>query len=138
MDERLKTHFEVLFGSLKDYQSGLLAGSFTTSGFLILVIGWLLTSKEARSFLGNNASARRLGALALGVGFLVYAAVSWRVFQLSQVAFNDLVVLNYVPQSAYVNHRIAVSTLLLFMAQNALITLVACSLMLNTVHRKTP
>lgn len=132
MDDRLKAHFDVLFGSLKDYQQGLFDGAFKASGLLILVIGWLLTSKEARAYLAGNARARRLCAAALGVGSMVYAAVSWRVFLLSQGVFNDLAALNYLPISAYADHQLQRSTLLILVAQNVLLTLVACYFILGT------
>ena len=132
MDDRLKAHFDVLFGSLKGYQEGLLDGAFKASGFLILVVGWLLTSKEARTYFALNTRARRLGAAALGAGALMYAAVSWRVFLLSQSAFTDLVALAYVPVSAYAPHRIQGTTLLLVVTQNVLLTLLACYFMLDT------
>lgn len=132
MDDRIKAHFDVLLDSLKDYQAGLFDGAFKFTGFLVLVIGWLLTSKEARAYLASNALARRLCATALGVGSLIYATISWRVFLLSQVAFNDLVALDYLPLSAYADHRIQGMTIAILVAQNALLTLVGCYLMLAT------
>lgn len=131
MNELAKAHFDVLFASLKGYQEGLFDGAFKSSGFLILVIGWLLTSKDARGYLADNAGARRLCAGALALGAVIYAAVSWRVYSLSQVAFNGLVSLNYLPVSAFREHRVQGSTLLLLIAQNALLTLVACHFMLG-------
>jgi len=136
MDERLKTHFDVLFGSLKDHQTGLFDGAFTFTGFLVLVIGWLLTSKDARAFLASNGPVRRLCAAALGIGAVVYAVVSWRVYEASQVAYNSLVALDYIPTSAYADHRIQVSALVLLIAQNGLVTLVACYFMLDTAPRE--
>ena len=138
MDERLKTHFDVLFGSLKDYQTGLFDGAFKFTGFLILVIGWLLTSKETRVLMAHNAAIRRLCAAAIGIGSIVYAVVSWRVFEASQVAFGRLVALDYIPVAAYADHRIEASALVLLIVQNALLSLVACYFMLDPAARKEP
>jgi hypothetical protein len=132
VDDRLKTHFDVLFGTLRDYQVGFFSGAFTATGFLILVIGWLLTSKEARVYLGRSGRARLVGTAVLGLGFVVYAVVSWRVFALSQSVFDGLVGLNYLPLTAYADRRIETTTLFIFVAQNALLTLVACYFMLDT------
>lgn len=131
MDDRVKAHFDVLFESLKDYHQGFLDSAFKATGFLILVLGWLLTSKEARAYLAGSARARRLGAIALGLGFAVYAVVTWRVFLLSRAVFHDLVGLDYLPQSAYAGYRIQDVTLLIFVVQNALLTFVACYFMLD-------
>ena len=134
MDEHVKAHFDVLFGSLKGYQDGLFDGAFRASGFLVLVIGWLLTSKEARAYLAENRLPRRLCAAVLAAGSIVYAAVSWRVYALSQAAFRGLVELNYLPAAAYAEHRIHGATLTLLITQNVALTLVACYFMLDTVR----
>lgn len=52
------------------------------------------------------------------------SAGSWRVFTLSPTAFN--------PPTAYAEHRIRGATLVIFVALNALLTLVACYFMLGT------
>lgn len=132
MDDRIKAHFDVLYQSLKDYQSGFFDGAFTTSGFLVLVIGWVLTSKEARAYLGANVRARRLCALALLTGLAIYAGVSWRVFVLSQITYAGLVTLDYLPVVTYAAHRIDGLTVAVLLAQNALLTTVSCYLVLGT------
>lgn len=100
------------------------------------MIGWLLTSKEARAFLANNGRVRGLCATAICAGSFIYAVVSWRVYQASQVAFQDLVTLDYLPVAAYADHRIDTSAFVLLIAQNALLTLVACYFMLHTGSKR--
>ena len=66
------------------------------------------------------------------MGFLAYVAVTWRVFLLSRSVFGDLIGLNFVPVSAYIDRRIPATSLVILFTQNAAITLVACYLILAT------
>lgn len=43
MDDRVKTHFEVLFGNLKDYQAGLFDGAFKFTIAILIAQNVLLT-----------------------------------------------------------------------------------------------
>jgi hypothetical protein len=124
-------HFGVLTTSLRAYHDGIIDGSFQATGFVLLVLGWLLTSKEARAYLGSSAQARRLAALALAFGTIVYASITWRAFVLSESVFAQLNALNYVPARAYLDQRLSLLSIIVFIAQNTALTSLTCYLMLT-------
>lgn len=135
MNGPVEAQFNVLITSLRAYHDGLIDGSFKATAFVLLVLGWLLTSKEARAYLAGSQRVRRLAALALGLGTLVYATISWRAYLFSQSVFAQLVALDYVPLSAYTDQRITAATLAAFVAQNVILTCLTCYLVLTTRSR---
>ena len=132
MNGPVEAQFDVLVASLRAYHGGLIDGSFKATAFVLLVLGWLLTSREARAYLAGSRRVRRLAALALGLGALVYATISWRAYLLSQSVFDQLASLDYVPLSAYADQRISAATLAVFVAQNAILTCLTCYFVLTT------
>ena len=131
MDDRLRAHFDVVYGSLREYNQGLFDSSFKATGLILLVLGWLLTSKEARAYLAATPGARRLAAVCLAIGFAAFVAISLRAYQLSQTAFRTLGELNYLPVTAYADHRVQFGALVIIIAQNALLTLLVCYFVLG-------
>jgi hypothetical protein len=131
MNDAAAAHFAFLGTSLRAYHDGFIDGSFQATGFVLLVLGWLLTSKEARAYLGRSVRARRLAATGLGLGAVLYASITRRAFALSESVFEQLVALNYVPVSAYADQRISGAAVLVFVAQNVVLTTMTCYLILT-------
>jgi|SRR5579871_272354 len=94
--------FDVLFGTLGELQKGLISGSAKVAGFLLLGVGWLVTSKASPPFL-NNPWVRGGVAVALffSSGFYCYGA--WMVYKRSQKIFNMLKKVNLMPVAYYEN-----------------------------------
>jgi hypothetical protein len=106
MDEMRRAQFEVLYESLKGYHVGYLDSAFKIAGFLVLMAGWLLTSRDARHFLATNAGGRRLLVSGLAFGALIYGVLSWRVYALSQQTLRELQKLDFMPAAYYAGHAI--------------------------------
>jgi hypothetical protein len=122
MDEMRKAQFNVLYESLKDYHIGYIDSAFKIAGFLVLVAGWLITSKDARHLLATDPAGRRLLASGLMFGTVIYGFISWRVYVLSQRGFRKLNELNFMPAAYYEDHVIDVSTVVTFVLINAAMT----------------
>jgi hypothetical protein len=125
MTDLKSVQFGVLYDSLSGYHQGFIDSAFRVTGFLLLVLGWLLTSKEAREYLGRDETARRLVSAGLTMAAAIYAFISYRVYLLSQQVFARLHLLAYVPGSTYEDHLLHPVTLVAFISANLLLT--ACA-----------
>jgi hypothetical protein len=97
-------------------------GAFKVTGFMVLVMGWLLTSKEARQVLASDPLVRKTAIAGLAAASLVYAYISVGVSGLSQRVFFELEKLKYVPSATYENHLIGTRTLIPWIVANVLLT----------------
>src|SRR4051794_2481477 len=75
-----KETFDVLFDDLRGHRPALFDNVAKVTGFLLLAIGWLATSKDARAFFGTNlfikycfsASFLLLGSMAIASCVIAY------------------------------------------------------------------
>ncbi len=96
-----------------EYQLRFIDLMIKGAGFSLLVLGWLLTSKDARAFLVASGPAR----LALVAGLTVIAAaeilLAARLVQVLRHLHRELVALDYFPRAYYefraLSPRIAVA-----------------------------
>ena len=94
---KAKEKFELLYGMLKDAYRGLIAYEFQQCGFLVVNLGWLMTSPDARWFISNHLFAPVEGTVLLGL--LMYFHVKWvrRWKSKSEQAYVQLIALKYMP-----------------------------------------
>lgn len=58
-----QANFELLVGALRGNWEGYVHNVWATLAALLLAVGWILTSREARLFLAGSHAARRIAAL---------------------------------------------------------------------------
>lgn len=84
-----------------EYQLRFIDLMIKGAGFSLLVLGWLLTSNDARAFLAASGPAR----LALVAGLAVIAAaeilLAIRLMQVLRHLHRELVALDYFPRAYY-------------------------------------
>ena len=118
MDDLRKAAFGLLYDSLKGYQSGFVDGGLKVTGFLLIVLGWLLTSKEARDYLARDVIGRTIAATSLIAASVMYASIAYRVYLRSQNVFAQLRRLNYLPVETYQDHVIQPFAVVMFILSN--------------------
>jgi hypothetical protein len=123
--------FDVLYGSLSEIQKGLVDSATQVAGFLLLATGWIATSKEARTFLHEQKSARYLAALALAGAFILYMSGSVGAFVLSRRTFRSLNALDFMPPDYYTARSITLAVLLTVLSGNAFLAILAIGLVLQ-------
>ena len=68
--------FEVLLNSLIWYRTTFVETSYKTMGFLVIVVGWLVTSKSARGFLFRHPGATWAAVVFMGCNCMGYALLT--------------------------------------------------------------
>ena len=96
-----KAAFAHLHQSLVEYQLRFIDFSIKGTGLSLLILGWILTSKDARTFIASNAVAR--GAAVIGVLVMVAASIllTLRMRHVMTHLAHELSSLNYFPRSYY-------------------------------------
>lgn len=74
--------------------------------FLLLTVGWLLTSENARNFLRTNTVAFRSALAAIPVIATVHVIIAVGMYRDSLRAVDRLVQLDYMPMEYYADQRI--------------------------------
>ena len=64
--------FKLLYDSLLDLYNNFLTSAFSVSGFLLLVIGWLITSETAQCTLKEHSGLKYIGIIALLFAVVLY------------------------------------------------------------------
>jgi len=82
---------------LKYYRDSSIDSVFKVAGLLIIVGGWLVTSKDARAFLATNILIRLTAVVVVLAIAIVYAVIAIRVMLHSRLTFNRLEQLAYMP-----------------------------------------
>ena len=118
--------FELLYDALRAYQTGFVDAAFRVAAFILLVLGWLITSGDARSFLHAHQEGRLTAIAALALAAGIYALTSWRVYRFSQRTGSSLAQLAFMPEEYYADRVLRTVTLVIFVTANVLLTAVAC------------
>jgi hypothetical protein len=116
--EHKKEQFDVLYGTLRELQMGLLDSTSKVAGFLLLGTGWLATSDTARAFLHSDPIARTLAVIALAGVFALYAGASIMVFAVSRRTLRTLRGLDFLPLNCYADRAINLPALLIYVVGN--------------------
>jgi hypothetical protein len=123
-----KARFEILFDALRDYQQGLVDNTAKTAGFLLLSIGWLVTSETARKALGADWLLRSASSAAVLVGVVLYSAAALHVYQAARRIRTRLFELSYIPADELGVRTISVSILIVFILGNLVLSLLLAAL----------
>lgn len=96
-----KERFELLYANLKYYRDSSIDSVFKVAGFLIIVAGWLVTSKDGRAFLASNLLTRIAAVTVILAIAVVYTAIAMRVMRHSRLTFDRLKQLDYMPVETF-------------------------------------
>jgi hypothetical protein len=116
-----KEQFDVLYESLRTFQTGFVDAAFKATASFLLVLGWLVTSDKAREFLLKDPSRRYLAVLAVILAGVIYASISIRVYKFSHRTCALLDDLGFVPRSYYEDRILTREGLVIFISANALL-----------------
>ena len=104
---------------------------FKVAGFLIVVGVWLVTSKDARAFLVSHFSIRLTAVVVIIVIAAVYTLLAIRVRRHSQLTFDRLKELAYMPTEHFQEVLIRPATIIPFVLANAIISIAICLFILQ-------
>jgi hypothetical protein len=96
-----KEAFELLYRALVEFHERCIDGSLKATGFFIIALGWLLTSKEAHTFFVANPRMRRVAALGTLLPALAFVVLCSRMMVVMRVLDGKLSALNYFPHAYY-------------------------------------
>ncbi len=100
--EKFALLHDSLMGLYQDYVNDI----YKTIAFLLLAIGWFLTSENARNFLRTNAVAFRSALAAIPVIATVHVILAISTYWDSLQTMGRLVQLDYMPVAYYADQRI--------------------------------
>ena len=96
-----KEIFALLHASFVKHREGLIQGGYKVVGFLLVVLGWLLTSASARTLFTDSPGAKLIASFALLLGVPFYAWDARRTMAISQELYVKLQELAYVKSDRY-------------------------------------
>jgi hypothetical protein len=125
-DASLKEQFDLLYANLKYYHDSSIDSAFKVAGFLIIVGGWLITSKDARAFLASSNLFRLTAVTVILVIAAFYTLIAMRVMWHSRLTFNRLKELEYIPTAQFQEMLIRPSVIIPFILVNSVISVAIC------------
>jgi len=111
--------FSLLYESLKDIQSDYYTDIMKTLAFLIIGIGWFITSNKSRDFFRKNRVARISSLIAVVVLAMIHIRDSIGRYLLSKRTISLLENLSYIGADYYGHSEITTSQLIMNLLQNA-------------------
>ena len=72
-----KQEFDLHMAALTDTQKLLLDNTAKVAGFLLLALGWLATSEDARNYLTDNPRVAIVFVAAILIAYVMAAALNW-------------------------------------------------------------
>ena len=94
--------FEHLHKGLVEYQTRYIENGLRAAGLALLMIGWILTSESARSFVKSSTVARWAAVAGIALAICAYLLLSARMMHVMQHLGRELAALNYLPTAYYV------------------------------------
>ena len=129
VDDRRKEAFANLHGSLVEYQQRFFSIGLSGTGFALVVIGWLVTSAQARAVLTTSGAVRIAGAIIMGFAGLAYVALSLRMLHVMRMLRTNMDQLAYFPSEYYAFRILQPWAAVAFMSLNAAASVIAVILM---------
>lgn len=108
----VKDKFDLLYESLKDEFKGYIESLGKTWAFIVLTMGWLLTSQQSRDFLAKQRAAYWWLLMAIIVTGILHVGVCNSYYRRSQKKFNILIRefsdsdSPYIEKEYYVSYKI--------------------------------
>ncbi len=95
-----KARFDILFGQMKANRDGYIHAIWATVGFLIMSIGWLLTSGQAGSFLHKQERARRYAHYIIQIIAILHIVTLLHYSHVSSALMETMRTLGYIEKNA--------------------------------------
>ncbi len=131
-----ETRFNVLYGDLKDFHKGAFSGGFQATGFALIILGWLISSKTAQAFFAETPSRGYAAILAVILGSLIYVAATCRLYKMSTVTANLLDTLAFMPSAYYSERRISKFALFILCSANILMAVITSYIIFQLTQNK--
>jgi hypothetical protein len=96
-----RQEFDLHIAVLTDTQKALVEATAKVAGFLLLALGWLATSEQARTYLARDKPAAIVFALAMVVAYLISAFLTWLAYRACAKTYSHLQSLAHLPERAY-------------------------------------
>ena len=113
--------FDMLYQSLKEVDSVYNADVMKTLAFLIVALGWFMTSDKSREFFRKNRVPRIAAIVALGVTGAIHIRYSYLMYESSQKLMSLLNSTNYIDSGRYAGYAIEPSRLVTNLIQNVVL-----------------
>ena len=125
-----KEQFDQLFGQLKELYTLFFDSFSKLSASYMLIIGWLITSESARSFLKMHREVAYLFIAILAVLSAVYTILCKRMFRKSAHLVLQMNELNYMDAPLYKGKTISAASFYLILLSNYFILLAICCVLI--------
>jgi len=125
-----KERFNALYTSYARAYERFLENGFKTSTLLFVVLGWLLSSDAARTFLRDYKLVLWLSIALIGLGAVSLCATFHRLSRLSRSLRARLVALSFIESDFYDQHRIPSLIYWSVIGQNLLVCALIIGIML--------
>lgn len=108
----IEKKFNLIYESLKDVHSRYVTDVMKALAFLIICIGWFITSDKSRNFLKNNRTVRISFIIALVVICAIHIRSQITTYIYSKHIFTDLSDMNYFDPKYYESYKITIEHLI--------------------------
>src|SRR5262245_38320177 len=105
MEADPKILFQYLQKELVEYQLRFVDLTLKGAGIVLLLLGWMLTSESARTFIATSTKARSAAIAGIIIMTVAYVSMSLRMARISQGLGAQMDALEYLPH-AYYSYRI--------------------------------
>ncbi|MFX0137180.1 MAG: hypothetical protein ACFFDN_26305 [Candidatus Hodarchaeota archaeon] len=128
----IKERYILIYESLKDIYNDYIIDVVKTVAFLIICLGWLITSDKSRNFVKKNKATRMASIIIIVLLFILNIHTAIKAYNFSQDKISELSLLNYIEPKYYENYAITtdllVSNIILHTALFALLVVILISL----------
>ncbi len=101
-----KEHFDLLYTALKELVEDYYEDVMKTVAFLVIAIGWFVTSTKSREFLRNNTIIRRASLATVFMIAVIHIRSEILTYQASKTLHSLLVQMNYIDLSYFAHYKI--------------------------------
>ena len=101
METDTRTLFQHLHKELVEYQLRFVDFTMKAAGIIILLLGWMLTSESARTFIAASAKARLAVIAGITIMLVAYLGIAVRMARVSRGLGAQMDALEYLPRSYY-------------------------------------
>jgi hypothetical protein len=126
-----KEQFELLYGILKSLHDNSLDTVLKAMGFLLLAMGWVVTSESARVFLAGDRTLRWAAVSVLAMAAILFALFAIRVVRQSMATSRALEDLDYMPVRHFEAMAAHPAVAVAFVVADFVITIVLCIFILR-------
>ena len=121
VDNKVRLEFDLHVEHLTSTHEAFINNTGKVAGFLLLALGWYVTSDSARVFLLSTPLMATLAAIAVASAYALSVGASWVAFRVSSNALGRLRELDYIPSSAYEGRALGPITFAVCMGGNGVL-----------------